>query len=77
MAASDTFCSICRESVSFPGKDVACVGRKGFETINAFSLKHNDLNLENPIYEYNENRKRRTCTRVVAKSTPMRGDMSK
>ena len=59
MATSDTLCLIRRESVLFPGKDVACVGRKGLETVNAFSLKHNDLNLENPIpiYEYNENRK--------------------
>ena len=54
--------------MSFSGKDVACVGRKGLETINTFSLKHNDLNLEDPIpmYEYNENRK-----------TYVRGDMSK
>ena len=68
MATSDTLCLICRESVSFSGKDVACVGRKGLETINTFSLKHNDLNLEDPIpmYEYNENRK-----------TYVRGDMSK
>ena len=42
--------------MSFSDKDVACVGRKGLETINTFSLKHNDLNLEDPIpmYEYNE-----------------------
>ena len=30
-------------------KDYSCVGRKGLESINAFSIKHNEINPENPI----------------------------
>ena len=59
MTDSDIFCLICGETISFQDKDVACVGRKGVETINSFSLKHNELDAENPIpiYDYNKNQK--------------------
>ena len=35
------------------------MGHKGLESINAFSIKHNDINPENPIplFEFDRNKK--------------------
>lgn len=56
----DTTCLICGENITFTQNDYACVGRKGLETINTFTLKHNELDPENPIpiHEFEENQKK-------------------
>ena len=55
----DLLCLLCKEVISFSEKDYSCVGRKGLESINAFSIKHNEINPENPIplFEFDRNKK--------------------
>ena len=47
--ASSTACLLCEEKISPAEKEVARVSRKGLASINEFTLKHNELNPEDPI----------------------------
>ena len=53
-------CILCKKSIQFAVNDYACVGIKGLQTINAFSLKHNEVNPKNPIpiIDFEENDKK-------------------
>ena len=50
------------------------MGRKDLESLNAFSIKHNEINPENPIPLFEFDRLRKFMyTRAVEKSTPTLG----
>ena len=55
----DSLCLLCKEVISFRENDYSCVGRKGLESINTFSIKLNEINPENPIplFEFDRNKK--------------------
>ena len=61
MASSspDTVCLLCEENITFTVEQYACLGPKGLATINAFTIKHNELNPEKPIpiHTFDENKK--------------------
>ncbi|KAG1667334.1 SCAN domain-containing protein 3 [Nymphon striatum] len=47
--APSTACLLCEEKISPAKKGVARLSRKGLASINEFTLKHNELNPEDPI----------------------------
>ena len=51
----DSLCLLCKEVISFTEKDYSCVGRKGLESINAFSIEHNPEN-PIPLFEFDRNK---------------------
>ena len=55
----DSLCLLSKEVISLREKDYSCVGRKGLESINAFTIKRNEINPENliPLFEFDRNKK--------------------
>ena len=52
--ASEAPCILCDVKINLKEQNHACVGLKGLETINNFSVKHNELYSEKklPIFEF-------------------------
>ena len=71
--ASEAPCILCDVKINLKERNHACVGLKGLETINNFSVKHKELHPEKklPIFEFDGSkryvhtdcRKRHTNTR--------------
>ena len=53
-ASVEAPCILCDVKINLKERNHACVGIKGLETINNFSVKHNELHPEKklPIFEF-------------------------
>lgn len=58
-SSSGAVCLLCKEIISLDANNCACVTQKGLDTINAFSVKYNELRPESaiPIHEFDANKK--------------------
>ena len=85
-ASVEAPCILCDVKINLKERNHACVGIKGLETINNFSVKHNELHPEKklPIFEFDGSelyvhtdcRKRHTNTRRYEQKKRKREDES-